>query len=342
MPERGDRSDSNVLPAQSGADRGNREPRWGRLITDSLHMSARHCPCSSSSSSCNTHTAAQRMWLLTCMQSEAAPLSCQTASPLTPLWSGSALLRMRRRGSGSCSQLGFITAQHVVFWLCVCPGPAGDAIRRERRAASRREKVLVRVRGKRLLKRSNTGEGDTLTSRMRCHSNHLPICHSFLASPPFPNPTYWCSRSEGEGRGRADKRWEKIHGRRGIRIQMDLRTWREGLDGKGGGPEGKGGGWTCCSGEKTPLGGLKRSRVRIYVHQSEEWNTNCRGMISDSPQALWHLRAATPSDSSPLTGFQSVPQGLKCKPQAPVMTEAQPESKKRPTGCSIGRVLVNY
>lgn len=48
------------------------------------------------------------------------------------------------------------------------------------------EKEGKRQRGKQLLKRSNTGEGDTLTSCMRCHGYKSPACHPFLAFPPAP------------------------------------------------------------------------------------------------------------------------------------------------------------
>lgn len=40
------------------------------------------------------------------------------------------------------------------------------------------------MRGRQLLKRSNTGEGDTLTSCMHCHGYQSPVCHPFLANPP--------------------------------------------------------------------------------------------------------------------------------------------------------------
>lgn len=42
--------------------------------------------------------------------------------------------------------------------------------------------------GKQLSKRSNTGEGDTLRSCMRCHGYQSPVCHPFLAFPPLFSP----------------------------------------------------------------------------------------------------------------------------------------------------------
>lgn len=58
----------------------------------------------------------------------------------------------------------------------------------------RREKALV---GKQLLRQSNTGEGDTLTSRMCCHGYQSPVCHPFLAPSPVP--------CHSRGKGKAQK-----------------------------------------------------------------------------------------------------------------------------------------
>lgn len=52
-----------------------------------------------------------------------------------------------------------------------------------KRLKDRGEKEL---RGKRLLKQSNTGEGDTLTNCMCCYGYQSPVCHPFLVPPPFP------------------------------------------------------------------------------------------------------------------------------------------------------------
>lgn len=67
--------------------------------------------------------------------------------------------------------------------LVTCRNKRGES-EREKRVGRWREKAL---RGKRLLKRSNTGEGDTLTSCMRCHGYQSPVCHPSLV-PPFPPP----------------------------------------------------------------------------------------------------------------------------------------------------------
>lgn len=76
-------------------------------------------------------------------------------------------------------------ARRGCFFLGFFLGDAhehGGERRREERVGRRREKAL---RGKQLLKRSNTGEGDTLTSCMRCHGYQSPACHPFLAFPPL-------------------------------------------------------------------------------------------------------------------------------------------------------------
>lgn len=55
--------------------------------------------------------------------------------------------------------------------------------RKERKGV--KEKEGTSLKGEQLLKRSNTGEDDTLTSCTRCHSYQLPVCHRFLAFSPF-------------------------------------------------------------------------------------------------------------------------------------------------------------
>lgn len=83
----------------------------------------------------------------------------------------------------------------------------GGRGREGKRAVRRKEKAL---RGKQLLKRSNTGEGDTLTSCMRCHGYQSPVCHPFLAPPP----TYWRSRGNGKTQKGGEK--ETMKGGKGV------------------------------------------------------------------------------------------------------------------------------
>lgn len=117
----------------------------------------------------------------------------------------------RRWRIGSCSQLGLSIRKMKVHrdewasvrrgcffsladWWRVWMGEVGD---KEKKGLEKGGKMGLR--GKQLLKRSNTGEGDTLTSCMCYHGYKSPACHLFLAFLPFSSP--WHSGvPEAEGR----------------------------------------------------------------------------------------------------------------------------------------------
>lgn len=94
--------------------------------------------------------------------------------------------------------------------LMTCMSKGGD--RGKKGLEEGGEKAL---RGKQLLKRSNTGEGDTLTSCMRCHGYQSPVCPPFLAFLPPPSFPQHIGSSRGKGTTETGGEKETMKGEEG-------------------------------------------------------------------------------------------------------------------------------
>lgn len=93
---------------------------------------------------------------------------------------------------------------------------------KKKKLGRRRGKTL---RGKQLLKQSNTGEGDTLTSCMCCHGYQSPVWHPFLA--PHRHPRHI---AVGEAKEMMEDGWNECGRNKTARWRWGRRFGLEGGD----------------------------------------------------------------------------------------------------------------
>lgn len=190
LPQQRDRSDSNVLLAQPRLTGRSRAPRWGRLITVSLHMSAHLCTTAAPHIYVRQETVMELRKSCQAAETEFS-LLCELVQRGKLHWGDSLLWRGYKQEKES-----FLSPIRVINYK----GDGAAVLIRRKGDSVERWKGKKAWRRRQLLKRSNTGEGD-----MCCYGYQSPLS----SPPPFFPADKLAFQRQRKHKGRGRIRWRK-------------------------------------------------------------------------------------------------------------------------------------